>query len=136
MKLSIRTIQKGIIRSFSVAVLCLLVAGTSMAQENQSGADEPANTEVQSSNDLQSTDRFDELFIRIYPNPSMGLFFIATEVKMTIQIYDRMMRPILPKTLTFLEGKHSLDLNHLESGYYIASIETDAGRQTRHLSIR
>ena len=135
MKSTILSLQKGLIKSSTAIALCLLIGGTATAQEKPSGSTEAVSFEAQSTDGMQSTQRSASSIV-FYPNPSDGVFYIATEEKFYVQIYDRMMRPLLNREELFFPGKHVLDLNHIGTGYYIAQIETDTGMETRYLTIR
>jgi len=63
----------------------------------------------------------------IYPNPTNGKFFIATENKITIFLSDELGRKILEET--FEKGIHQIDLSNYASGMYI--LKTSDSKETK-----
>ena len=67
-----------------------------------------------------STSSFDKELVKIYPNPSTGIFTIVNENIIKIEVYDLVGKLILKQENEF--GVSSFDLNQYPAGIYLIKI--------------
>lgn len=69
--------------------------------------------------------------LRVYPNPSNGVFYISTAVAGKLTVTDILGKTIFTETVN--EGTHSLDLNHVPNGIYFLKSESNGQTKTIRL---
>jgi hypothetical protein len=68
--------------------------------------------------------------IRVYPNPSNGIFYIESDVEVQLQVQNAMGQDVLVKNLN---GSSFLDLSKQANGVYTLKLETSQGTSTRKI---
>lgn len=65
------------------------------------------------------------LAVKVYPNPSLGVFQIETQEEVTMEVYNILSNQILNKKVQ--EGNTLLDISGYASGIYLLKLTTNAG---------
>ena len=65
------------------------------------------------------------LALKVYPNPSLGVFQIETQEEVTMEVYNILSNQILNKKVQ--EGNTLLDISGYASGIYLLKLTTNAG---------
>jgi hypothetical protein len=69
--------------------------------------------------------------IRIYPNPSSGLFFIKSAEDLEIEVFNSLGQIVLYKKI--FSGKQSIDLSEQAAGLYFMNCKTNGISQVVRL---
>lgn len=69
--------------------------------------------------------------LKIYPNPSTGIFTIAIEKEATVKVYDMLGKEIYINTVK--TGTTSIDISNYQSGIYLLNVITENGSVTKKI---
>ena len=94
----------------------------------------PATTTIIDINEIAGNNE-----IKIYPNPSDGIFYINSAMLQTasiVKVYDMSGRILYSKELHQQQGTLKLNLNHPEAGLYFVEIQSESDVVVKKLVVR
>ena len=77
-----------------------------------------------------------EIDVKIYPNPSNGLFTLEYELRSpnaTIEVYDLNGKLMYTSNLKGINGHHNIDLSTLSKGVYLLKVNTEKASSTQRI---
>ena len=72
--------------------------------------------------------------LKVYPNPSTGIFTIATQENVTVEVYDLVGKAIVKQTITI--GSKSIDISNYASGIYLLKATNTSGNVNTYKIIK
>lgn len=69
--------------------------------------------------------------LQVYPNPSIGVFYISTSGTSKLTVTDILGKPFFTETVA--DGTHALDLQHMPNGIYFLKSESNGQTKTIRL---
>ena len=82
-----------------------------------------------------STDSFNVNVFKIYPNPSTGMFYLKNTTGDFVQVYNVLGQEVYKAAINSNQEIQELNLNHLQSGLYIAKISDALHNTTERIVI-
>lgn len=82
-----------------------------------------------------STDSFNVNVLKIYPNPSMGMVYLKNTTGDFVQVYNVLGQEVYKAAINSNQETQELNLNHLQSGLYIAKISDALHSTTERIVI-
>lgn len=82
--------------------------------------------ETLNTNEFSITDN-----VKVYPNPSTGIFTIAIENEATVKVYDMLGKEIYTNTVK--TGTTNIDISNYQSGIYLLNVITENGSVTKKI---
>ena len=83
---------------------------------------------------LNSTDFEAGKEIKIYPNPSNGIFNILAQENISIELYDVVGKLIMNQKLSI--GTNSFDISNFNTGVYLLKVTNNNGNSETHKLIK
>lgn len=72
--------------------------------------------------------------LKVYPNPSTGIFTIATQENVTVEVYDLVGKAIVKQTMTV--GSNSIDISNYASGIYLLKATNASGKTNTYKIVK
>ena len=72
--------------------------------------------------------------LKVYPNPSTGIFNIATQENVTVEVYDLVGKAIVKKAMTV--GSNSIDISNYASGMYLLKATNASGKTNTYKIVK
>lgn len=72
--------------------------------------------------------------LKVYPNPSTGIFTIATQENVTVEVYDLVGKAIVKKAMTV--GSNSIDISNYASGMYLLKATNASGKTNTYKIVK
>ena len=72
--------------------------------------------------------------LKVYPNPSTGIFNIATQEDVTVEVYDLVGKAIVKKAMTV--GSNSIDISNYASGMYLLKATNASGKTNTYKIVK
>jgi surface protein len=82
-----------------------------------------------------STDSFNVNALKIYPNPSTGMVYLKNTTGDFVQVYNVLGQEVYKAAINSNQETQELNLNHLQSGLYIAKISDALHSTTERIII-
>lgn len=72
--------------------------------------------------------------LKVYPNPSTGIFTIATQEDLTVEVFDLVGKAIVKQTITI--GSKSIDISNYASGIYLLKATNASGKTNTYKIVK